>query len=175
MRKINRRQFVAAATAAATVFTSKHALAFQGGTRNQSAEASNSLNRERVQVEADPFSMKNVRLTPGPFSAAAEANRGYLKTLPPARRLHTFRLTAGLPSSAEPLGDWEKPDCELRGHFVGGHYLSACAMSFASSGDEELSTTAISWLRSLRNVRRNTKTVISARFLRNILTVCAME
>lgn len=138
MRKINRRQFVAAATAAATVFTSKHALAFQGGTRNQSAEASNSLNRERVQVEADPFSMKNVRLTPGPFSAAAEANRGYLKTLPPARLLHTFRLTAGLPSSAEPLGDWEKPDCELRGHFVGGHYLSACAMSFASSGDEEL-------------------------------------
>jgi DUF1680 family protein len=27
---------------------------------------------------------------------------------------------------------------ELRGHFVGGHYLSACAMAFASSGDEEL-------------------------------------
>ncbi len=36
------------------------------------------------------------------------------------------------------MGDWEKPDCELRGHFAGGHYLSACALSFASSGDEEL-------------------------------------
>jgi hypothetical protein len=47
-------------------------------------------------------------------------------------------LTAGLPSSAEPLGDWEKPDCELRGHFAGGHYLSACALAFAGSGDEEL-------------------------------------
>jgi DUF1680 family protein len=81
--------------------------------------------------------MKSVRLQPGAFSAAAEANRKYLKTLPPNRLLHTFRLTAGLPSSAEPLGEWEKPDCELRGHFAGGHYLSACALAFASSGDEE--------------------------------------
>jgi DUF1680 family protein len=82
--------------------------------------------------------MKNGKLQPGVFNAAAEANRKYLKTLPTDRLLHTFRLTAGLPSSAEPLGDWEKPDSELRGHFTGGHYLSACALAFASSGDEEL-------------------------------------
>jgi len=82
--------------------------------------------------------MKDVRLRPGAFRAAADANRRYLKTLPTDRLLHTFRVTAGLPSSAEPLGDWEKPDCELRGHFAGGHYLSACALAFASSGDEEL-------------------------------------
>ena len=31
------------------------------------------------------------------------------------RLLHTFRLTAGLPSSATPLGGWEAPDVELRG------------------------------------------------------------
>ena len=82
--------------------------------------------------------MKSVSLKPGAFSAAAEVNRKYLKTLPPDRLLHTFRLAAGLPSSGEPLGEWEKPDCELRGHFAGGHYLSACALAFASSGDEEL-------------------------------------
>ncbi len=75
---------------------------------------------------------------PGAFRESADANRRYLKTLPPDRLLHTFRLTAGLPSSAEPLGDWEKPDCELRGHFAGGHYLSACALAFASSNDEQL-------------------------------------
>jgi DUF1680 family protein len=91
-----------------------------------------------VTPQAHPFPMKNVRLQPGAFHAAAEANRRYLKSLPPDRLLHTFRLTAGLPSTAEPLGDWEKPDCELRGHFAGGHYLSACALAFASSGDEEL-------------------------------------
>jgi DUF1680 family protein len=96
------------------------------------------VNHEVVVPQASPFPIKNVRLQPGTFSEAAEANRRYLKTLPPDRLLHTFRLTAGLPSSAEPLGDWEKPDCELRGHFAGGHYLSACALAFASSGDEEL-------------------------------------
>ncbi len=82
-----------------------------------------------------PLSTKNVKLEPGVFSAAADANRRYLKTLAPDRPSHTFRLNAGLPSSAEPLGEWEKPDCELRGHFTGGHELSACALAFASSGD----------------------------------------
>ena len=91
-----------------------------------------------MPLQAVPFSMNQVRLGPGAFLAAADANRRYLKTLPPDRLLHSFRLTAGLPSSAEPLGDWEKPDCELRGHFAGGHYLSACALDFASSDDEEL-------------------------------------
>lgn len=139
MKKIDRREFVATATAAgATTLTSKLPLTFQGDMQSQPTEASNPLNREKVPAEAVPFSMKNVRLGPGAFSSAAEVNRRYLKTLPSARLLHTFRLNAGLPSSAEPLGDWEKPDCELRGHFVGGHYLSACALAFASSGDEEL-------------------------------------
>ncbi len=132
MKKIHRREFVATTAAAgAMLSTCRFAL-------SDEAAAPNHAIREVLQIEAVPFPMKDVRLKPGPFSAAAEANRRYLKTLPTDRLLHTFRLTAGLPSSAEPLGDWEKPDCELRGHFVGGHYLSACALAFASSGDEEL-------------------------------------
>ena len=51
--------------------------------------------------------------------------------------MHTFRINAGLPSSVKPLGGWEKPDSELRGHFV-GHYLSGCALMYASTGDQEL-------------------------------------
>jgi uncharacterized protein len=138
--KISRRTFVAtAAVAGASAVLRAPAFAFE----NQSpgtAVATGAMpkGREVIPVQAVPFGMSNVRLGPGAFSAAAEANRRYLKTLPPDRLLHTFRLTAGLPTSAEPLGDWEKPDCELRGHFAGGHYLSACALSFASSGDEEL-------------------------------------
>ena len=139
MKMINRRAFVTAAAAAgAAAFTAKHAFALPAEALNQAAAPSNQANRQVVPVGAVPFPMKNVRIRPGAFSAATEANRRYLKSLPPDRLLHTFRLTAGLPTSAEPLGDWEKPDCELRGHFVGGHYLSACALSFASSGDEEL-------------------------------------
>jgi DUF1680 family protein len=113
--------------------------AFQDPTVNAIADRSGKGSTlERVSWQAVPFPMKDVRLGPGAFRDAADANRRYLKSLPPDRLLHTFRLTAGLPSTAEPLGDWEKPDCELRGHFAGGHYLSACALAYASSGDEEL-------------------------------------
>ena len=86
---------------------------------------------------ARPFDLKQVRLLEGPFQVAMEQNRAYLRSLEPDRLLHTFRLNAGLPSSARPLGGWERPDCEVRGHFT-GHYLSACALMFASTGDAEL-------------------------------------
>ena len=140
MKKISRRKFVTAAavvSAGAVLRPPTFALQTQSVGDNV-ARSSTSHTRDAIASRAIPFSMNNVRLRPGAFSAAAEANRRYLKTLPPDRLLHTFRLTAGLPSTAESLGDWEKPDCELRGHFTGGHYLSACALAFASSGDEEL-------------------------------------
>ncbi len=84
-----------------------------------------------------PFQMTEVRLLPGIYKDSQEANLRYLKRLDADRLLHNFRVNAGLPSSAQPLGGWEKPDCELRGHFV-GHYLSACALMHASTGDNEL-------------------------------------
>jgi DUF1680 family protein len=84
-----------------------------------------------------PFSLTEVRLLPGPFLDAQKINSAYLLSLPQDRLLHTFRVNAGLPSSAEPIGGWEKPDCELRGHFAGGHYLSALALSYAATGEPE--------------------------------------
>jgi uncharacterized protein len=137
---ITRRTFVATAAAVgAGAVLHAPARAFEGQTPVASpAVGLKPASRDAVTPQAIPFPAKDVRLQPGAFSAAADVNRKYLKTLPPDRLLHTFRLEAGLPSSAEPLGDWEKPDCELRGHFAGGHYLSACALAFASSGDEEI-------------------------------------
>jgi DUF1680 family protein len=81
-----------------------------------------------------PFPLERVRLLPGPFEDARALNARYLLSLPQDRLLHTFRINAGLPSSAQPVGGWEKPDCELRGHFT-GHYLSACALSYAGTGE----------------------------------------
>src|SRR5215469_18562249 len=81
-----------------------------------------------------PFDLNSVRLRPGEALEALEVNRRYLMGLDPARLLHTFRLNAGLPSTAEPLGGWEAPNNELRGHFT-GHYLSACALLAAQTGD----------------------------------------
>jgi DUF1680 family protein len=39
-----------------------------------------------------------------------------------------------LTSQATPFGGWEEPKGELRGHFT-GHYLSAAALMYASTGD----------------------------------------
>jgi DUF1680 family protein len=94
------------------------------------------VSREKVAWKVRPFSMKQVRLGRGPCTAAMEADQKYLHSLPPDRLLHTFRINAGIPSSAQPLGGWEAPDCELRGHYAGGHYLSAVALMYASTGDE---------------------------------------
>jgi DUF1680 family protein len=86
---------------------------------------------------ARPFGLEQVRLLPGPFSDAMELDRKYLLSLDADRLLHNFRVNAGLPSSARPLGGWEAPTGELRGHFV-GHYLSACALLYAATGDGRL-------------------------------------
>jgi hypothetical protein len=88
-------------------------------------------------VVARPFDLARVRLRPGPFLDAENQNRRFLMGLDPDRLLHTFRLTAGLPTTAEPLGGWEAPENELRGHYT-GHYLSACALMSASLGDAEV-------------------------------------
>ncbi|HME11167.1 MAG TPA: beta-L-arabinofuranosidase domain-containing protein [Bryobacteraceae bacterium] len=92
----------------------------------------------KVNPRVEPFPMTQVRLLAGPFQEVAEWNRGYLDRLPADRLVHNFRLNAGLPSSAAPLGGWEQygpgREAELRGHFT-GHYLSACALNYASTGD----------------------------------------
>ena len=100
--------------------------------------AANHKGYEAVAWKASPFPMRQVRLLYGPLREAQERNRVHLYMLPNDRLLHSFRLNAGLPSSAQPLGGWESPVGELRGHFAGGHYLSACALMYASTGDEAL-------------------------------------
>lgn len=90
-------------------------------------------------IKAKPFNLKQVRLLDGPFREAMQRDMDYLLHLEPDRLLHTFRLTAGLPTNAEPYGGWEAPDCQLRGHSL-GHYLTACALMYASSGEEVFHT-----------------------------------
>src|SRR5947209_16196177 len=85
-----------------------------------------------------PFPMTAVRLLPGEFARQAEINQRYLHSLDTDRLAYSFRATSKLTSTATPYGGWEKPDCELRGHFNGGHYLSAVALAYASSGNDTL-------------------------------------
>ncbi len=59
----------------------------------------------------------------------------YLLMLDSDRMLYNFRVTFGTDTKgALPLGGWEEPGGLLRGHST-GHYLSALAHAFASSGD----------------------------------------
>lgn len=88
-----------------------------------------------IPLKVHSFPLEDVRLLDGPFKHAMEEDGKYLLSLDVDRLLYNFRINAGLPSSAEPLGGWEAPTCELRGHFV-GHYMSACAQMYASTGDK---------------------------------------
>jgi len=136
--RFSRRNFLATVGAAAgSALLPKLALA-QDPVVKSTHKNGKAISREKVSWKTQPFPMKQVRLGKGPCTNAMEADRRYLHSLPPDRLLHTFRVNAGLPSSAEPLGGWEAPDCELRGHFAGGHYLSAVALMYASTGDDDL-------------------------------------
>jgi uncharacterized protein len=97
--------------------------------------------RRDVAAKVQPFPLTQVRLLPGIYKDAEEWNRGYMQRLAADRLLHNFRENAGLPSSAKPLGGWEQPASgtrasELRGHFT-GHFLSASAQLYASTGDKD--------------------------------------
>lgn len=129
-RKLSRREFVVATgVTGIAAMMPRQLLAMHRGL----LDSIRTVERRGV---AQPFGIASVRLLPGPFLDATEVNRRYLLALDPDRLLHMFRITAGIPSNAAPLGGWEAPDNELRGHFV-GHYLSACALMGASRGDAE--------------------------------------
>jgi len=85
-----------------------------------------------------PFPLASVRLAPGIFHEQEEINARYLDSLTVDQLLHSFRITAGISSTATPYKGWEEPTCELRGHFAGGHFLSAVALSSAASGNTVL-------------------------------------
>ena len=93
---------------------------------------------ERGSERIVPFPLNSVRLGSGIFAEQAEINARYLDSLTADRLLHSFRLTAGITSSAKPYGGWESPTVELRGHFNGGHYLSAVALASATAGNSVL-------------------------------------
>ena len=135
---LNRRHFLSSSLAAASVALLPRPLLVAQDAVVDSPASNIAGGREKVSWRVQPFPMQQVRLRDGLMLRAQQINLAYLNQLPNDRLLHMFRLTAGLPSTAAPLGGWEAPDGELRGHFTGGHYLSACALMYASTGDEAI-------------------------------------
>ena len=81
---------------------------------------------------AAPFGLQDVRLLDGPFKDGQDIAVKYLLSLEPDRFLANFRKEAGLEPKTAHYGGWESQG--VSGH-AGGHFLSACAMAYASTGD----------------------------------------
>jgi uncharacterized protein len=81
------------------------------------------------------FDLKEVRLKEGPFKNAQDVDLKYILELNPDRLLAPYLIASGIPVKAERYGNWES--IGLDGH-IGGHYLSALAMMYASTGNMEV-------------------------------------
>ena len=97
---------------------------------------------EAITPAARPFSLHDVRLLKSRLRDNLERDSAWMVSLSADRLLHSFRTTAGVDAGREggymtvkKLGGWESLDCELRGHTT-GHYLSACALMYAATGEE---------------------------------------
>ncbi len=93
--------------------------------------------KPQLPLQALAFDLQDVQITAGPFRHAMEMDAAYLLALDPGRLLHRFHANAGLPVQGAVYSGWESEG--LSGHTL-GHYLSACAMHYAASGDARFRT-----------------------------------
>ncbi|HHY84582.1 MAG TPA: glycosyl hydrolase [Verrucomicrobia bacterium] len=87
-----------------------------------------------AEPQAALFELQQVRLLDGIFRHAQDVNRSYLMAHDVHRLLAPFRIDAGLPPKAPKYPNWESMG--LDGH-TAGHYLTALAQLWASTGDAE--------------------------------------
>jgi len=87
-----------------------------------------------IPVKAYAFNLKDVKLLNSPFTNAMSKDSAYLMLLKPDRLLHRFYVNAGLAVKDSVYGGWESEG--LSGHTL-GHYLSAMAMMYVSTGNPE--------------------------------------
>lgn len=78
--------------------------------------------------------LRDVQLLDGPFLHAQNINKQYVMALDVEKLLAPFRREAGLPFK-EGYGNWESTG--LDGH-MGGHYVSALALLYASTRDKDV-------------------------------------
>ncbi|OLY94373.1 hypothetical protein SAMN05444008_10538 [Cnuella takakiae] len=105
------------------------------------------------QLEAFPLSA--VRLQKSPFKQAQETDARYMLAMSPDRLLAPYLREAGLESKAAGYGNWEGTG--LDGH-IGGHYLSALAKMYASTGRKDLNdrlSYMIDWLEKCQQQNGN--------------------
>jgi DUF1680 family protein len=84
------------------------------------------------KLYANTFPLTQVTLLNGPFSKARDLNVQTLLAYDTERLLYPYKKQAGIPAAKMGYKNWEGLD----GH-VGGHYLSALALNYASTKNPE--------------------------------------
>ena len=77
------------------------------------------------------FALSDVKLTDSYFKNAMELHKGYLLSLDVDRLIPHVRRNVGLTGKKENYGGWE-----THGGCTYGHYMSACAMMYAATGEK---------------------------------------
>ena len=91
-----------------------------------------SLASAQDKLYHNTFNLNQVELLDGPFKHAMDLNVKVLLEYDTDRLLAPYLKEAGLPKKAELFPNWEGLD----GH-VGGHYVSALAIHYAATGNQE--------------------------------------
>lgn len=107
-------------------------------------------------INAYAFNLRDVKLLDGsPFKNAMDKDAAYLLAIEPNRLLYRFYKNAGLPVKDSIYGGWESEG--LSGHTL-GHYLSAIAMMYVSTGDKRFKERADYIVNELERCQRARKT-----------------
>jgi DUF1680 family protein len=82
------------------------------------------------------FPLHQVALGAGLFAARRDLMLEFTRSYPVDNMLFNFRANAGLPNpaGARPVGVWDTPTGNLRGHST-GHFMTLLAQAYAGSGD----------------------------------------
>lgn len=89
----------------------------------------------QIEPKIEYFRLQDVELLDSPFRRAQNLDKQYLLELSADRLLAPFLREAGLTPKAESYTNWENTG--LDGH-IGGHYLSALSLMYASTGDKDI-------------------------------------
>ncbi len=96
------------------------------------------------------FEPKHVHLEESAFKNAQNVDLKYIMELEPDRLLYPFLREAGLEPKAKSYPNWE--DTGLDGH-IGGHYLTALSLMYASTGNDEVLERLNYMLRELKRAQ----------------------
>lgn len=89
----------------------------------------------QVSQKIQYFPLRDITLSESIFTKAMKADKNYMMSMEPDRLLAPYLKESDLSPKAENYPNWENTG--LDGH-IGGHYISALSLMYASTGDPEV-------------------------------------